>query len=123
MKARRTLDQLRHDAISARHGPDGGGEIAQACSTLNACVHSLWRKPGMHQSMHSGSIARAAVAPPRSSVSQPNCSRMPVTVCLAAASLPQMNIVGRPAANFGLTIFAFPTELNALTKRACGQAF
>ena len=50
----------------------------------------------MHQRMQSGSIARAASALPMSAVSQPNWSRMPVTVFFAASSLPQMNIVGLP---------------------------
>src|SRR5574341_728276 len=58
----------RFDRALARARPT----IAQACSTLNACVHSLRRKPGMHQRMHSGSIARAASTPPRSSFSDPN---------------------------------------------------
>src|SRR5690348_7353657 len=40
--------------------------------SLNAWVHSFRRKPGMHQSMHSGSMARAASAPPMSAVSHPN---------------------------------------------------
>ena len=52
----------------------------------------------MHQSMQSGSIARAASTPPMSSASQPNWSRTFVTAALAAASFPQMNIVGRPPA-------------------------
>ena len=50
----------------------------------------------MHQSMQSGSMARAAMALPMSAVSQPNCSRTDVTVFFASASLPQMNIVGLP---------------------------
>ena len=41
-------------------------------SSLNACTQSFCRKPGMHQSMHSGSIARAASTLPMSAVSQPN---------------------------------------------------
>jgi hypothetical protein len=40
------------------------------------------------------------------------------TLFLAASSLPQINIVGLPPANCGLTIRAFPTELNAFTKWA-----
>src|SRR5690348_5483593 len=41
-------------------------------NTLKACVHEFWRKPGMHQSCASGSIARAATALPMSAPSQPN---------------------------------------------------
>jgi len=41
-------------------------------SSLKACVHSLRKKPGIHHSMHSGSIARAASALPMSAVSHPN---------------------------------------------------
>ena len=41
-------------------------------SSLKACIQSLWRRPGMHQSMHNGSIARAASALPMSAVSHPN---------------------------------------------------
>lgn len=41
-------------------------------NSANACVHSLRKKPGIHQSMHSGSIARAASTLPMSAVSQPN---------------------------------------------------
>jgi hypothetical protein len=41
-------------------------------SSLKACVHSLRRKPGMHQRMQRGSMARAASALPMSTVSQPN---------------------------------------------------
>jgi hypothetical protein len=44
------------------------------------------------------------------------------TVVLAGSSLPQMNIVGRPALYSGLTIWVLPTELNALTNRASGNA-
>ncbi len=40
--------------------------------SLNACVQPFCRNPGMHQRMHSGSIARAASAFPRSSASNPN---------------------------------------------------
>ena len=41
-------------------------------SSLNACPQLFWRKPGMHHSMHSGSMARAASAVPMSATSQPN---------------------------------------------------
>ena len=41
-------------------------------SSLNACDHWFRRNPGMHQRMHSGSIARAASTVPMSAVSQPN---------------------------------------------------
>ena len=42
------------------------------CKSLNACVHSFCLKPRMHQSIQSGSMARAASAMPMSVVSQPN---------------------------------------------------
>ena len=58
----------------------------------------------MHHSMQSGSIARAASARPISAVSHPNWSSRPVTIVLAAASLPQMNMVGFPPLNCGLTM-------------------
>ena len=45
-----------------------------------------------------------------------------VTTIFAAASLPQMNMLGLPPANFGLTILALPTELKALTKCASARA-
>ena len=41
-------------------------------SNLKACTQSFATKPGIHHSMHSGSIARAAKAGPMSAVSQPN---------------------------------------------------
>ena len=53
-----------------------------------------------------------------SAVSQPNCSRIPVTVFFAPSSLPQMNMVGRPPLSSGLTMRAAPTELKALTNFA-----
>src|SRR4029079_7950573 len=90
------------------------------CSTLNACVHSFCRNPGMHQRMHSGSIARAASAAPRSSTSQPKVSHTPRTISFAASPFPQMNMVGLPSLKDGFTIRAWPTELNALTKRELG---
>ena len=71
----------------------------------------------MHQSMHSGSMARAASALPISAVSQPNCARIPDTAFFATSSLPQMNMVGVPV-NCGFTMHAAPTELKAFTKRA-----
>src|SRR6185369_13179480 len=52
--------------------------------TLYACAQSLWRNPGIHHRMHSGSIARAASTVPRSDVSQPNWSRSCVTMRLAS---------------------------------------
>ena len=76
----------------------------------------------MTQSMHNGSMARAASALPISAVSQPNWSRRPQTICFAASSLPQMNIVGFPPLNCGLTIKALPTELKALMKRASANS-
>ena len=48
-------------------------------STLNACTQSFFRNPGMHQSMHRGSMARAASARPASSTSQPNSTTRPAT--------------------------------------------
>ncbi len=57
----------------------------------------------MHQSMQSGSMARAASAWPMSAASHPNWFRMPLTVRFATASLPQMNIVGCPPVNWGFT--------------------
>jgi hypothetical protein len=64
-------------------------------TTLNARFDQLFRRmPGMHQSMHSGSIARAASTLPMSSVSQPKRSRFACACSLAAPSLPQMNIDG-----------------------------
>src|SRR5262249_22461127 len=56
---------------------------APQVNSLNAWPHSFRTKPRMHQSMQSGSIARADSAFPMSAVSQPNCSRSPVTVFLA----------------------------------------
>ena len=41
-------------------------------SSLKACDHSFRRNPGMHQRMHSGSMARAASTVPMSAVSHPN---------------------------------------------------
>ena len=49
-----------------------GAKAGRYVSSLNACTQSFRRKPGMHHSMHSGSIARAASAFPMSAVSQPN---------------------------------------------------
>src|SRR5205823_12127851 len=46
--------------------------LSYPLSSLNACDHRLLRKPGIHQRMHSGSIARAASTVPMSAVSQPN---------------------------------------------------
>src|SRR5512137_1202719 len=83
---------------------------------LKACDQSFRRKPGMHQSMQSGSMARAASAFPMSETSQPNWSTMPEMIFFAPSSLPQMNMVGLPPANFGSLMQALPTELNALTK-------
>jgi len=72
----------RSEAKSKKNRPisDGAAMIHVACkaliqfwaSSLNACIQSLRRKPGMHQRMHRGSIARAASAGPMSAVSQPN---------------------------------------------------
>src|ERR1017187_10431693 len=72
----------------------------------------------MHQRTQRGSMARAASAPPMSSVSHPNAVRIPVAVLLAAASLPAMNMDGFPPLNPGFTMQAAPTQLNAFTKCA-----
>jgi hypothetical protein len=69
------------------------------------------KKARISHSMHSGSMARATSTLPMSAVSQPNWSRMPRTVCVAASSLPQINIVGLPPGSSGLTMSEFPTEL------------
>jgi len=53
-------------------------------SSLNAWFHSLRLKPGMSHSMHSGSMARAASAVPKSAVSQPNWSRISDTTVFAS---------------------------------------
>ncbi len=76
--------------------------------------------PGMHQSMQSGSMARALAAPPMSAVSQPKRSRMAVASAFAPASLPPMNIVGFVPPKSGLTMCALPTHDQALTKWAWG---
>src|SRR5262249_12726530 len=55
--------------------------------------------------------ARAASALPMSAVSQPNWSRMARTVCFAASSLPQMNIVGGPLAD----------RVEGLDEACCGK--
>ena len=57
-----------------------------------------------------------------SSVSKPNCLRIVETVCFAGSLFPQMNIVGGPPGSIGLTISAFPTHENALTKFAAGAS-
>src|SRR5579863_2017119 len=56
-------------------------------SSLNACIHSLRRKPGMHHNIQRGSIARAASTLPISAVSQPNWARIPATAFFATSSL------------------------------------
>ena len=53
-------------------GTETRARAARHRSSLKACRQSLRRKPGMHQRIASGSMARAATAPPMSSVSQPN---------------------------------------------------
>src|ERR1700691_971878 len=114
-------------AIAACDGDDGAASGLHhasypRCRSLKAWNQSFRIKPGMHHSMHSGSIARAASALPISATSQPNCSQMPRTVALALSSLPQMNMVGLPPGNCGSTIAAVPTELKALTRCAPGNA-
>ena len=61
----------------------------QRVSSLNACVQRSSRKPGMHHSTASGSMARAAAALPMSAPSQPNCSRILAVSARAAGSSPQ----------------------------------
>ncbi len=51
---------------------DSYSSFSSYASNLKAWTHSLRRKPGMHQSIHRGSIARAASALPMSAVSHPN---------------------------------------------------
>jgi hypothetical protein len=99
-----------------------GSPIAcdQAFSSLKACPHWLRRKPGMHHSMHRGSMARALSTEPISSVSQPNAVRMPRTSAFAWSLLPQMNMLGLPPRKDGFTIKAFPTQEKALTRKAPG---
>lgn len=60
---RRQLEMLRH----RRH--DRLIVDVRYFSSLNACVQLLFRNPGMHHSMHSGSIARAASTFPISAMS------------------------------------------------------
>ena len=68
------VDDGRRAVPEERRFTRRGAEVSagQLQSTLNACVHESWRKPGMHQSTASGSIARAAIALPMSAPSQPN---------------------------------------------------
>jgi hypothetical protein len=76
----------------------------------------------MHQSMQSGSMARAASTRPQSSLSHPNSSSTRRTTSFAPASSPQMNIVGRTA-SLGSTNSALPTLEKAFTNRAAGARF
>ena len=98
------------------------GATTQGRSTLKACIQSFRKKPGMHQSMHRGSIAARLRPPPQSSVSQPNCVEDAARPSFAPASLPQMNIVG-VAGSFGLTMSALPTLEKAFTNCAAGAFF
>src|SRR3984957_17361860 len=59
--------------------------------------------------------------PPMSIAGQPKSFRMSVTVRLAPASLPQMNISGGPPGKSGLNICAYPTVLKAFTTCAEGS--
>src|SRR5579872_5489237 len=77
-------------------------------SNLKAWVHWLLRNPGMHQSIQRGSSARAAMMPPQSNGSHPNCWMTPETSDFALESLPHKNIVGGPWSYCGLIIFALP---------------
>jgi hypothetical protein len=62
---------LRPDFSRNRTGP------IHRFSSLKACVQRFCRRPGMHQSMQSGSMARPASTLPMSSVSQPNVHGLP----------------------------------------------
>src|SRR5262245_7051018 len=94
----------------------------QALSSLKAWDQSLLRRPGIHQSMQSGSMARAASAFPMSAASKPKPSMTAAACFLAASSLPQMNIVGLPPTNVGSTMKALPMQEKAFTKRALGAS-
>ncbi len=59
------------------------------CNSLNAWLHWLCKKPGIHHNMAKGSIARAASAPPISAGSKPNCTRMRSASFFASLWLPQ----------------------------------
>jgi hypothetical protein len=89
-------------------------------SNLNAWVHWFFWNPGIHQSMQSGSIARAEMMVPQSKGSHPNCSITSDTLVFACALFPQMNMVGTPCLYCGLIIREAPTLLKALTTYAAG---
>src|SRR5439155_540386 len=113
--ARKVAHPLPNPGIG-RNRPSGG----HLHSSLNACVHWLRRKPGMHQRTHSGSIARAASTLPMSSTSQPKRARIDFTSSFASARFPQMNMVGLVPPKSGFTIRALPTHEKAFTKFARG---
>ena len=66
--------------------------------SLNACIHSLRANPGMHHSMHSGSIALAASTPAHiGGLPAKLLVDLPLPASSQASSFPQMNIVGSTA--------------------------
>src|SRR5688500_18619514 len=72
--------------------------------SLKACDHWFLRNPGMHHSMHNGSIALALSTLPISSTSNPNFSSISCTFFFASSLFPQMNMVGFVSSpNSGLT--------------------
>ena len=66
-------------------------------------------------------MARAASTAPMSAVSHPKSSRIRVTCALADSFWPQMNMVGLPSRQRGLTNCRLPTELKALTRSGGGK--
>src|ERR671922_1564077 len=77
--------------------------------SLKACAHSFLRNPGMHHSMHNGSIALALCTLPISSTSNPNFSSIPRTFFFASSLFPHMNMVGFVwSPKSGLTMNADP---------------
>src|SRR5512143_490707 len=71
--------------------------------------------------MHSGSSKRLPSIPPMSITGQPKSAQIRVTVALASASLPQMNMSGGPPGSCGSTMSELPTILNAFTTLAAGS--
>jgi hypothetical protein len=75
--------------------------------SLNAWFQEFCRQPGMHHSMHRGSMARAASTAPISATSQPNSVSIAEVHFLEDSSLPQMSIVGESARNI---CYPIPSE-------------
>src|SRR5258708_11094616 len=98
----------------------GAPGVFHSDSSLNAWVHWFFWNPGMHQSIQSGSIARAEMMVPQSNGSHPNCSITSDTFAFAAALFPQMNMVGIPCLYCGLIIRGAPTLLKPFTTYAPG---